>query len=178
MLAFHTLTIQAKSIYARAKYLLTKYIRYATRGHTAHSGWEIDMNALTQIDTALTQRGMLALDGQCTCDKCGKSELSRDDVSTLDPASSIWPQAEKFGATFCENCTELFWANHDAQGVRDAMGLGMADTHVAPTDPDSVCRKCWGDGVGKGSPDRISWGGEAQFAPRVCVSCDGTGVRR
>lgn len=41
------------------------------------------MNALTKVNTALSMRRMMPLDGSCECDHCGASSLTRNQVKAI-----------------------------------------------------------------------------------------------
>ena len=73
------------------------------------------MNAPATINTALTMRGLLPMDGHCVCDRCKVGTFSRDDMQTVQPHEQIARRAAKHGTNFCAQCIELmYYAADDA----------------------------------------------------------------
>lgn len=50
------------------------------------------------MNAALVSRGMMPMDGYCTCESCNKSGLDRDDLSAAGYCRDCIEDAEGYGA--------------------------------------------------------------------------------
>lgn len=87
------------------------------------------MNARETINTALISRGLLPMDGDCTCDRCGATGLDRDQVSTVEPHQMIWRRAARIGTHFCARCIDLLYLEAE----------NAANPHLIKRAPPTPC---------------------------------------
>lgn len=56
------------------------------------------MNAPALINKALLARGLMPMDGDCSCASCGKGGLNRDDLSASGYCTPCLDDAEGYGS--------------------------------------------------------------------------------
>ena len=116
------------------------------------------MTAHATINTALAFPGLLPMDGYCACDRCGTTELNRDDMHTVEPHEQIARRAAKHGTHFCAQCIDLMYYAAD-----DAANPHMRKESPAPCPHHQ--EQC-------GGRDYVTGKQRTQF----CAFCDGRGV--
>lgn len=88
------------------------------------------MGIQAAINTEFLRRGLLPMDGHCACDRCGETELDRDDIFTVQPHEQIARRAAKHGTHFCAQCIDLMYL-----GAEDAANPNMRKEAAKP-----ICR--------------------------------------
>jgi hypothetical protein len=72
------------------------------------------VNARAAINIALAANGLLPMDGDCSCDRCGTSGLDRDDLREIAGHEMIARRASRIGKHFCAHCVDVMYLDAES----------------------------------------------------------------